>query len=236
MASKIRPKNPDAPAQPAAKVEAPKPAPTHADAEVTPSSAAERIAANAERLRETLETLSQPDPDAAQPEHGSATAEAQEPSAELQQAVADVQKPTRPSVLQRRLYEATYGQRIEDLCMRHGLARTSEAGRYLASQREKLKMSVREDVLCPVLLDGERKTVDQLVTLLVERDESELAEKLVADLKRYRSDKVSRALIFSFAAQHLAELEEAEYEAEMGRDPASSWAEAGAPVPAAEEV
>lgn len=228
MASKIRPKNPDAAAQPPARVEAPaapQPVPVPADP-------AERAAANAERLRDTLEQLAAQDA----PEVVEAVEEAAAPTAEQQQAVADVMVPTRPSVAQRRVYEATYGQRVEDLCMRHGLARSSEAGRFLAelAYEGKVKVSVREDVLFPLLVEDKPTTVDQAVTMLIERDEATLGEALIADLKRYRADKVSRAVIFSFAARHLELLELAEYEQEMGRDPSSSWAEMGAPVP--EEV
>lgn len=211
MASKIRPKSPDAPAQPPARVDAPA-APHPSQPEAVEAAAPSVVPAAVE-------------PEPTQPE-----------------VIAAVMVPTPASVLARRAYEATYGQRIEDLRMRHGLARASECGAHFAdlSHAGKLKIEVREDVLYPLLIDGVRTTVDQAVTLLIERDEAELGEKLIADLKRYRADKVSRAIIFSFAARHLELLEQAERAAaqppivDVQRDPQSSWAESGAPVP--EEV
>lgn len=210
MASKTRKKPSDAPA-PAAPASPPAPAATtptppmppagEPSAPAAPASEAiaghaEAIAAKTIRLKETLEQL---------------RAEGDEQAAQaIEGAVTEALRPTPPSQLQRLRYEATYGQALDGLRMRHVQPRSGAVGVWLATQRDELKVTVREDVVFPVAIGGKPTALDQVVTLLNRHDQTELAEGLVADLKRYHESKVAKSVIFAFATEHVRQLEAAE--------------------------
>lgn len=204
MASKTRKKPSDAPA-PAAPASPPAPATTTptVEASVTAAPASEAIAGHAEaitaktiRLKEALEQL---------------RAEGDEQAAQaIEGAVTEALRPTPPSQLQRLRYEATYGQALDGLRMRHVQPRSGAVGVWLATQRDELKVTVREDVVFPVAIGGKPTALDQVVTLLNRHDQTELAEGLVADLKRYHESKVAKSVIFAFATEHVRQLEAAE--------------------------
>lgn len=207
MASKTRKKPSDAPA-PAAPASPPAPAPTTpmtptVEASVPAGATASEVAKHAEaitaktvRLKEALEQL---------------RAEGDEQAAQaIEGAVTEALRPTPPSQLQRLRYEATYGQALDGLRMRHVQPRSGAVGVWLATQRDELKVTVREDVVFPVAIGGKPTALDQVVTLLNRHDQTELAEGLVADLKRYHESKVAKSVIFAFATEHVRQLEASE--------------------------
>lgn len=161
-----------------------------------------------------------PEPNAEAPEGGDEEAPAEDGLRRLvdglsmvRDAVAEAMAPTPQSVIVDRHYTHVYGSPVADLMLRHALVNTQRVGWWLAEMRDVLLVTPREDVLFPLALEGEPKTVDQLVGVLTKAGEDELSELLISDLRKYKSEKVARAVIISFANAHVRLLEQAERDA-----------------------
>lgn len=121
-------------------------------------------------------------------------------------AIAEALQPVPPSLQLAREYERRYGQDVEGLARRHGLPATRPVAEYLALHGERLGVETRDDVLCPLEIDGVPRTLGQLSTLLVQDERADLSEQLIEATRRYKESKVARSIIFAFAAARVATL------------------------------
>lgn len=184
----------------------------------------EHLADKVEKVKEALEGLG---------------AASEETRSKVEEAVKQALAPT-PKYQELLLaYRAIYGQDIFELESKHAVSRTGAVGAYLASRAADLDIEAQADVLFPFKIGGKFRSLEQVATILVNEGQVDLSEQLIADLRRVNDRKVARGVLFSFCAHHVRLVRDAKPESQeppsetapIERDPSSSWAESGAPVP-----